>query len=294
MFKGIITALVTPFKNGAFDAKAFENLVDWQINQGVHGLVVNGSTGESPTVEEDELLEMIEIAVATANARVPVIIGTGTNSTKKSIKLTQTAQKMGASGALLVTPYYNKPTQSGLYGHFKAIHDESDLPIIVYNVPSRVVVDISAETMGRLAKLKRIVGMKDCSGDSTRAIVIGRTLDELARDDFTMLTGDDPDALAFGASGGKGCISVTANIAPKPLAQMQELMLGGNFAEALKIHKKMLPLHNAMFCEVNPVPVKYALHLMGKISDEVRMPLAQLGEISKGKVKAALIELGMI
>lgn len=294
MFKGIITALVTPFKNGAFDAKAFESLVDWQINQGVHGLVVNGSTGESPTVEEDELLEMVKIALATSNARVPIIIGTGSNSTRKSIKLTLAAQKMGASAAIIVAPYYNKPTQAGLYEHYKAIHDESDLPIIVYNVPSRAVVDIGSETIIKLAKLKRIVGIKDCSGDSTRPITIGRALDELGRDDFSMLTGDDPDALAFGASGGKGCISVTANIAPKPLAQMQELMLGGNFVEALKIHKKMLTLHNAMFCEVNPVPVKYALHLMGKISDEVRMPLAQLGDASKGKVKAALIELGMI
>jgi 4-hydroxy-tetrahydrodipicolinate synthase len=294
MFRGIITALVTPFKDGEFDAQAFESLVDWQIAEGAHGLVVNGTTGESPTIEEDELLEMIRIAITTAKNRVPILVGTGSNSTKKSIKLTQMAQKLGAKGALIIAPYYNKPTQAGLYAHYKAIHDETDIPILIYNAPGRVIVDITAETTAKLATLKRIAGIKDCSNDIERPIAIGCALDKLGRTDFALLTGDDPDALAFGASGGHGCISVTANIIPKTLAKMQELMLGGNFAEALKIHKQVLPLHKAMFCETNPAPVKYALHLMGKISSEVRMPLAELGDSSKEHVKTAMRSLGII
>lgn len=294
MFKGIITALVTPFKNGKFDSKAFEGLVDWQIKEGVHGLAINGTTGESPTIEEDELTQMINIAVNTSNGRVPVIIGTGSNSTKKTIQLTQTAQKMGASAAMVVAPYYNRPSQAGLYEHYKTIHDESDLPIIIYNVPSRTAVDISGDTIGKLAELPRIIGVKECSADVNRPVNLGRIIDSLGRDNFVMFTGNDPEALSFGASGGKGCISVTSNVAPKALAHMQELMMSGNFTGAREVHKKMLLLHNAMFCEVNPVPVKYALSLMGRISDEVRLPLVGLSEANKNKVEDAMKAIGLI
>ncbi len=294
MFKGIITALITPFKNGKFDSKAFEGLVDWQIKEGVHGLVIGGTTGESPTIEEDELTQMINIAVNTSNSRVPVIIGTGSNSTKKTIRLTQTAQKLGANAAIVVAPYYNRPSQAGLYEHYKAIHDESDLPIIIYNVPSRTSVDISADTLGKLAALSRIIGVKECSVDVNRPVSLGKIIDSLGKDNFVMVTGNDQEALSFNASGGKGCISVTANVAPRALARMQELMLEGNFAEALNVHKKMMVLHDAMFCEVNPVPVKYALSLMGKVADEVRLPLVGLSEASKNKVENAMKAVGLI
>jgi 4-hydroxy-tetrahydrodipicolinate synthase len=291
---GIITALVTPFKDGELDRGAFEKLVDWQINEGVHGLVINGSTGESPNIEEEELQDMVGIAVNIANKRAPIIIGTGSSSTKKTVKLTQIAQKGGANAAMVVVPYYNKPTQAGLYEHYKAIHDASDLPIIIYNVPSRVIVDLKSDTFEKLASLPRIAGIKECGGSISRPVALGRIIDGLGKKNFSIFTGNDLDALAFGASGGTGCISVTANVAPKTLAQMQELMLAGNFTAALKIHKKMLVLHEAMFCETNPIPVKYALRLMGKLSDEVRLPLVGLSDASKKQVEAAMKAIELI
>ncbi len=294
MLSGIITALVTPFKDDKFDSVAFKDLVKWQIQEGVNGLAVNGATGESPTVEEDELIQMIEIATTLAKSKVPVLVGTGLNSTKRSIKLTQMAQKMGASAALIVSPYYNKPTQAGIYEHYKAIHDETDIPIIVYNVPARAIIDIGLDTLERLIGLKRIAGIKDCSHDVERPIAIKRMLKKSGRSDFSLLTGDDSEALAFGVSGGHGCISVTSNIVPRELAQMQKAIANNNFADALKIHSRLLNLNKTLFCETNPIPVKYALHLMGKISSEVRLPLTVPSDSSKNQIKLALHELGLI
>ncbi|MCE2991450.1 MAG: 4-hydroxy-tetrahydrodipicolinate synthase [Candidatus Jidaibacter sp.] len=294
MFKGLLTALVTPFKKGEIDFESFANLISWQISEGIHGLVVNGTTGESPTIEENEFCELIKTAVKIADGRVPIVVGTGTNSTAKTIRLTQLAQKLCADAALVVAPYYNRPTQEGLHAHYKSVHDETNLPIILYNVPKRTGVDITADTVCKLAEHKRIVGVKECSGDISRVSYMDSMITKLGRKDFSILAGNDPESLTFAANGGKGCISVTANIAPKLLAYMHELMMAGQFKNALVLHNKMNILHNAMFCEVNPVPVKYALYMMGKIANELRSPLLPLSKEREKEVSSAMKEVGIL
>ncbi|MDF3046909.1 MAG: dapA [Candidatus Midichloriaceae bacterium] len=294
MFKGLLTALVTPFKKCEIDFESFSNLITWQINEGVHGLVINGTTGESPTIEQDELCELIKTAVKVVDGRVPIVVGTGTNSTTKTIKLTKLAQELGADAALVVAPYYNRPTQNGLYAHYKSIHDETNLPIIMYNVPKRTGVDISPDTICKLAEHNRIVGVKECCGDISRVSYMDDTITKMGRKDFSILAGNDPESLAFAANGGKGCISVTANIAPRLLSHMHELIMMGQFQDALVLHKKMDAVHKAMFCEVNPVPVKYALSLMGKISNELRSPLLPLSKGRGKEVETAMKEAGIL
>src|SRR6476661_309493 len=252
-FQGSITALITPFKDGEVDAKAFQRLVEWQIDQGTHGLVPVGTTGESPTLTHEEHKQVIELCIEAASGRVPVIAGTGSNSTSEAIALTRFAKKAGADGALVVTPYYNKPTQEGLYLHFKAINDAADIPIVIYNIPGRSVVDMSVETMTRLAKLPNVVGVKDATANMARVSQQRAALGA----EFVQLSGEDATALGFMAHGGQGCISVTANIAPALCSEFQLACLGGNYKRALELQDQLMPLHDALFVESNPGPVKY-------------------------------------
>ncbi len=290
MFKGSITALITPFQQGEIDWKAFENLVEWQIAEGSHGLVPCGTTGESPTLSHDEHRAVIKRCIEIANKRVPVIAGTGSNSTAEAIALTQNAKKDGADAALVVTPYYNKPTQEGLYQHFKAIHDAADLPIVIYNIPGRCVIDMSVDTMARLAKLKNIVGVKDAAGDLARPVHTRLACGA----DFCQLSGDDDTAPAFLAQGGVGVISVVSNIAPKLSAQMQEAWIACDMKTFTAIRDRLAPVIKAMFCETNPAPVKYAASLMGKCTDEVRLPLVPVSEASRDRVKDAMKTAGLL
>ena len=290
MFKGSITALITPFRDGAVDEAAFRKLIDWQIAEGTHGVVPCGTTWESPTLSHKEHRQVTEICIETVNKRVPVIAGCGSNSTSEAIGLCQHAQEAGADAALVVTPYYNKPTQEGLYQHFKAIHDATDLPIIIYNIPARSVVDMSVDTMARLAQLPRIVGVKDATADLGRAT----RQRNACGPDFCMLSGEDITALAFNAHGGRGCISVTSNIAPRLCAEFQELTLKGDFAGALKLQDKLSVLHDAMFVETSPGPVKYAASLLGLCSAEMRLPMAPVSDRTKAVVEAALKSVGLL
>jgi 4-hydroxy-tetrahydrodipicolinate synthase len=274
MFRGSITALITPFKDGALDENAFSQMVEWQISEGTHGLVPMGTTGESPTVTKDEHKRVIELCIEAAAGRVPVIAGTGSNNTLEAIHYTRFAKQAGADGALIVAPYYNKPGQEGLYQHYKTIQDEVDIPILVYNIPGRSVVDVSVETMARLARLPNIVGVKESTGDVTR---ISKHR-ELIGKDFIQVSGDDPLALAVMAYGGHGCISVTSNIAPKLCSQFQEACMSGDFKQALVLWGKLMPIHEVMFCETNPAPAKYAASQLGLCGSEVRLPLTQMTE----------------
>lgn len=269
MFRGSIPALITPFKNGAIDWAAFDAFVEWQIEQGSHGVVACGTTGESPTLNRDEHNTIVERTVALVKGRIPVIAGTGTNSTASTIEATQHAQKAGANAALIVTPYYNKPTQAGLYAHYKAVHDATDLPIIIYNIPARCIVDMSVDTMARLAELPRIVGVKDATADLNRPMLLRNRVGP----DFCQLSGEDGTALPFLAAGGHGCISVAANIAPALCARMQDAWTQGNIREAEALRDRMTPLNKALFVETNPSPVKYGCAALGLCSDEVRLPL---------------------
>jgi 4-hydroxy-tetrahydrodipicolinate synthase len=270
MFKGSIPALITPFtENGDVDADGFQKFCDWQICEGSHGLVPVGTTGESPTLTHAEHKHVVDLCVQAAGGRVPVIAGAGSNNTREAIDLIQHAQKVGADGALVVTPYYNKPSQAGLYAHFKAIHDASDLPIIIYNIPGRSVVDMSVETMAELFQLPRIVGVKDATGDLDRCASQRATLGS----DFIQLSGEDATALGFSAMGGVGCISVSANVAPKLCSQFQEALMVGDFAQALKLQDRLLPLHRAMFLEPSPAPAKFAGSLLGICGETVRLPM---------------------
>lgn len=284
MFSGIYTALITPFKNGQIDEKAFQSFVEWQIAEGVHGVVPCGTTGESPTLSYEEHNRLISLCVEAAAGRVKVLAGTGSNSTQEAIMLTEHARKAGADGALIVAPYYNKPTQEGLYQHYKAISDAVDMPIVLYNVPSRTVVDIKDETVERLAGLSNIVGIKDATGDLARV----NTLRARAGKDFWQISGEDMTAVAFNAQGGVGCISVTSNVAPKLCTEVQNLTLKGDFAGALAVHEKLVELHQAMFLETNPGPVKYAVSLLGKCQPDVRLPLVQPSGATKTLVKKAV------
>ena len=290
MFRGSIVALITPFRDGGVDESAYRALIDWQINEGTEALVPCGTTGESPTLDHAEHKRVVEVCIEAAAGRVPVIAGSGSNSTAEAIELTQHAKDAGAAAALVVTPYYNKPTQEGLFRHYQAIAESVDLPIIIYNIPPRSVIDMSVETMARLAKLPNIIGVKDATADLTRPI---RTR-LAAGADFSQLSGQDVTALPFLAAGGHGCISVTANVAPAKCAEMQRAWRRGDLATAMTMQDKLMPLHAALFCESNPAPVKYAAGLLGRCSPETRLPLAPLSEASKETVRRAMTAVGLI
>ncbi len=290
MFKGSNTALITPFRNGAVDEKALANIVDWQIREGTHGLVPVGTTGESPTLDYEEHKRVIEITIEVSAGRVPVIAGTGSNSTSEAIELSQHAEKAGASGLLIVTPYYNKPTQEGLYQHFKAINDAVDTPIIIYNIPGRSVVDMSVATMARLYELKNIVGVKDATANLARA-----SQQRLAMGpDFCQLSGEDATALGFMAHGGHGCISVASNVAPRLCADFQNACMKGDFKTALALQDRLMPLFDAMFVETNPGPVKYAVSRLGFCTAESRLPMVPVSEETKRVVDAAMGKAGLL
>lgn len=290
MFKGAYTALITPFKNGQVDEKAFTGLVEWQIAEGIHGLVPCGTTGESPTLSYEEHRRVIELCIEVAKKRVPVMAGTGANATSEAIMFTQQAEKAGADAALVVAPYYNKPTQEGIYQHFKAIHDATGLPIFVYNIPGRSVINISDETLVRLAALPRIAGVKDATGNLERPY----TLRAKGGARLKQFSGEDMTAVAFNVSGGVGCISVTSNIAPRAVAAVQEATLAGDYAKAFALHEPLVPLHSVMFCETSPSPVKYAASLMGKSAPDVRLPLVEPSEEGKQRIRETLRNLRLI
>lgn len=284
MFKGSIVAIVTPFKNGKFDEKAYGDLIEWHISQGTHGIVPCGTTGEASTLDYEEHYRVIEVAVKAANKRIPVIAGTGANSTDEAIEITKKAKKLGADGALLVTPYYNKPTQEGLYRHYKAVADEVDIPIVLYNVPGRTAVNMLPSTVARLTECKNIVAIKEATGDMKQASELIR----LCGDRIAVISGDDFTTLPLLALGGKGVISVTANIAPKDVAEMYNAWERGDIAKARELHYKLEPLNSAMFIETNPIPVKTALSMMGKIKEEFRLPLCEMSNPNKEKLKEVL------
>ncbi|WP_428538624.1 4-hydroxy-tetrahydrodipicolinate synthase [Rhodopila sp.] len=291
MFKGSLVALITPMRDdGSVDEKAYAALVDWQIKEGTQGLIPVGTTGESPTLSHQEHRRVVEIAIEVAHGRVPVIAGAGSNSTEEAIALTRHAKEAGADAALVVTPYYNKPTQEGMYLHFRAIADAVELPIIIYNIPPRSVVDMSVETMGRLAKHRNIVGVKDATADLKRPLHTRRACGE----DFCQLSGEDHTALAFNAAGGVGCISVTANVAPRLCGEMQADWAEGRVVQAMAVQHRLLALHDALFAETSPAPVKYAASLLGKTSERCRLPLAPIGEVTRVRVKAAMAEAGLL
>jgi 4-hydroxy-tetrahydrodipicolinate synthase len=289
-FKGSFTALVTPFSNGSLDEKAFRGLVDWQIAEGTDGLVPVGTTGESPTLSHDEHRQVVEWCIEQASGRVPVIAGSGSNSTREAIELSQHAEKAGANAVLIVTPYYNKPTQEGLYQHFKAINDAIGIPIIIYNIPIRSVIDMSVETMTRLFELKNIAGVKDATANVVRVSQQRAAMGE----GFNQLSGEDATALGFNAHGGHGCISVTSNVAPRLCAEFQHACLKGDYATALKLQDKLMPLHTTLFIETNPAPVKYALSVLGKCADTVRLPMVRVAEKTKTAVREAMVHAGLI
>jgi len=289
-FRGSFTALVTPFKNGTVDEKAFRGLVDWQIAEGTNGLVPVGTTGESPTLSHQEHRDVVQWCIDQARRRVPVVAGAGSNSTKEAVELAQHAEAAGADAVLVVTPYYNKPTQEGLYQHFKAINDAIGIPIIIYNIPPRSVVDMSVETMKRLSELKNIAGVKDATANVARVSAQRAAMGA----DFNQLSGEDATALGFMAHGGHGCISVTANVAPRLCAEFQASCLKGDYANALKVQDKLMPLHTALFVETNPAPAKYALSLLGKCAETVRLPMVPVSEKTRGVVREAMVHAGLI
>ncbi len=289
-FRGSFTALVTPFQNGTVDEKAFRALVAWQIDEGTNGLVPVGTTGESPTLSHDEHKQVVEWCISEAAGRVPVVAGAGSNSTREAIDLAQHAEKAGANAVLVVTPYYNKPTQEGLYQHFKAINDAIGIPIVIYNIPPRSVIDMSVDTMKRLYELKNIVGVKDATANLARVSQQRAALGP----DFIQFSGEDATALGFMAHGGHGCISVTSNVAPRLCAEFQGACLRGDYAAALTIQDKLMPLHQNLFVETSPSPAKYALSLLGKCEDRVRLPMVTLADKSKTAVREAMVHAGLI
>jgi 4-hydroxy-tetrahydrodipicolinate synthase len=289
-FRGSFTALVTPFKGDAVDQGAFRDLVEWQIGEGTNGLVPVGTTGESPTLSHDEHKQVVEWCIDQAKGRVPVIAGAGSNSTREAIELARHAEQAGADAVLVVTPYYNKPTQEGLYQHFKAINDAIGIPIIIYNIPARSVIDMSVDTMKRLYELKNIAGVKDATANVVRVSQQRAVVGE----GFNQLSGEDATALGFMAHGGHGCISVTSNVAPRLCAEFQSACLRGDYATALKLQDKLMPLHQNLFIETNPSPAKYALSVLGKIAETVRLPMVPLAEKSKAAVRDAMVHAGLI
>jgi len=290
MLRGSMPALVTPFRNGEVDFDTLKHLVEWHIEQGSKGLVPMGTTGESPTLSHGEHDAVVETVVKAVAGRIPVIAGAGSNNTAESVRLAQHAVKVGADAILVVTPYYNRPTQAGLYAHFKAVHDSAEIPIIIYNIPPRSVIDMSPETMGELAKLPRIAGVKDATADVTRVSKQRMTCGT----DFLQFSAEDASALGFNAHGGHGCISVTANVAPKLCSEFQEVTLAGDFAAGLAIQDRLMPLHNAIFTEPGLCGAKYGLSLLGKCSDEVRLPLVGVTDGTKAKIKDAMVHAGLI
>ncbi|MDQ6869864.1 MAG: 4-hydroxy-tetrahydrodipicolinate synthase [Pseudomonadota bacterium] len=289
-FKGSITALVTPFQGGRFDEDRFHALVDWQIVNGTHGLVPVGTTGESPTLSHEEHRKVIAACVSEAKGRVPVIAGAGSNNTQEAIELARFAEAAGADGLLIVTPYYNKPSQEGLFRHFKAVNDAVGIPVIIYNIPPRSVVDMSIDTMQRLFELRNIAGVKDATGNLARAALQRHALGP----DFIQLSGEDMTALAVMAHGGHGCISVTSNVAPKQCSQLQEACLAGDFVAALMLQDQLTPLHAALSAEPNPAGPKYALALLGKILGEIRLPMLPASEAAQAAIKAAMVHAGLL
>ena len=288
--RGSMPALVTPFRDGAVDLDAFAAFVEWQIAEGSHGLVPVGTTGESPTLAHDEHYAVITACVEVTRRRVPVIAGCGSNDTRTALAHLAHAERVGADAALIVVPYYNKPSQAGLIGHFAALHDATRLPIIIYNIPGRSVADMSVETMAALAGLPRIIGVKDATGNIAR--VAQQRL--ACGPDFIQLSGNDDMALGFNAQGGVGAISVTANVAPRLCAQMQEAMLRGDYAAALAINDRLQPLHAALFSDASPGPTKYALHRMGRMAPDVRLPIAEPSPAARAAVDAALVHAGLL
>ncbi len=293
MFKGSNVALITPFKNNKLDIDAYIKIIHFHINNGTNGLIPAGTTGESPTLSHDEHQKVIELCIKESNGKNPVIAGTGSNSTEEAVSLTTHAEKVGADAVLIVTPYYNKPTQEGLYQHYKAINDKCGIPIIIYNIPSRSVIDMTVDTMARLFELKNIVGVKDATGDLSR---VDNQMKKMGNE-FIQLTGNDDNALEFNKRGGVGAISVTANIAPKLCSKFQKYSLSKNEnekIEAVKLDKILQPVHNAMFIESNPSPVKYAAKLLGMCADDIRLPLVKVTEPTKLVIKEALISAKLL
>ena len=293
MFKGSNVALITPFKNNGLDEDAYIKLIHFHMDNGTSGLVPAGTTGESPTLSHEEHQRVIDLCIKESNGKIPVIAGTGSNSTEEAISLTSHAEKAGADGALIVTPYYNKPTQEGLYQHYKAINDKCGIPIIIYNIPGRSVIDMSVDTMARLFELKNIVGVKDATGDLDR---VNQQKDKMGTD-FVQLTGNDDNALEFNNRGGIGSISVTANIAPKLCSDFQKASKTENDEsklEAIRLDKILQPIHNSMFIESNPSPVKYAAKLLGLCDDDVRLPLVKVTDPTKDIVKKALVSANLL
>jgi 4-hydroxy-tetrahydrodipicolinate synthase len=289
-FRGSFTALVTPFGNGALDEKAFRNLVDWQIAEGTDGLVPVGTTGESPTLSHEEHDQVVAWCIEQAKGRVPVIAGAGSNSTAEAIELARHAEEAGADAVLVVTPYYNKPTQEGLYQHFKAINDAIGIPILIYNIPARSVIDMSVDTMQRLFELGNIAGVKDATANVVRVSQQRAAMGE----GFNQLSGEDATALGFMAHGGHGCISVTSNVAPRLCAEFQDACLKGDYRTALRLQDKLMPLHTALFMETNPAPAKYALSVLEKCADSVRLPMVRLAGKTKAAVREAMVHAGLI
>ena len=283
MFKGSLPALITPFKNGEVDTKAFQEFVEWQIAEGSHGLVPCGTTGESPTLSHEEHKLVVELCIEAAAGRVPVIAGAGSNSTLEAIDLAKHAKSAGADAVLVVAPYYNKPSQEGLFRHFEAINNAVEIPIIVYNIPPRSIVDIQPITMARIAKLANVVGVKDATNDLARPL----REKNLIGPDWCMLSGEDGTAIAYLAQGGSGCISVTANVAPRLCSMMQEAWQQGAMDRVRELNESLMPLHDAIFCEPSPAPAKYGVSLLGKASDKVRLPLAEASEVARGQIGRA-------
>lgn len=290
MFYGSIPALITPFKDGKVDDLAFQQFIEWQIKSGSHALVPCGTTGESPTLSHAEHKRVVELCVEVAAGRVPVIASTGSNNTIEAIELTAHAKKAGASAAMMVLPYYNKPTQEGLYQHYKAVHDAVDIPIIIYNVPGRTVIEMSVETMARLAKLPRIIGTKDATANLERPVKERAACGP----DFCLLSGEDGTALAYLAQGGHGCISVSANVAPALCAEMQNSWRSGNYTRAFELRDQLVELNSVLFCETNPGPVKYAASLLGHCLPTPRLPLVEPSDTNKAKIRDVLVKLGLL
>lgn len=291
--KGSITALITPFKDGKVDEGAFRKLVNWQIAEGTQGLVPCGTTGESPTLSHDEHDRVIEICVEEARGRVPVIAGAGSNSTTEAIRLTRHAKEVGCDAVLSVTGYYNKPTQEGQYRHFMAIADAVDIPIILYNIPARAIVGINVDTMARLARHKNIIGVKDATANLTRPSLERLACGKANNKEWLMVSGEDGTALGYNAHGGQGCISVTANLAPRLCAEFQAACAAGDYAKAREYQDRLMPLHEALFCETSPAPVKYGASLLGLCSAEVRLPLVEASENARAQMKAAMLAAGL-
>ena len=289
-FRGSFTALVTPFKNGSLDEKGFRDLVEWQLAEGTCGFIPVGTTGESPTLSHDEHKQAVEWCIDQVKGRVPVVAGAGSNSTREAIELSQHAEKAGAAAVLIVTPYYNKPTQEGLYQHYKAINDAIGIPIIIYNIPARSVIDMSVDTMKRLFELKNIAGVKDATANVVRVSQQRAAMGE----DFNQLSGEDATALGFMAHGGHGCISVTSNVAPRLCSEFQSACLRGDYKAALALQDKLMPLHTALFLETNPAPAKYALSVLGRCAETVRLPMVTLADNTKLAVRDAMVHAGLI